>query len=279
MLDAVAFAAERLLLTPDWRGAADEVLERLGIAAGASRALIIQNHPGEDGRLLGSMRAEWCAPGIEHQWSNPFLTDAPWDELPRWVSEHAAGQPVIGLVTDLPPDERAEFDGQGVLSVAEYPVFSQDEWWGAIGLDDCLEARTWGEAELQALRATATLLGAAITRQAVEDERRRAVERWGNVVGLIPAVTYSDEIDPAGEVRMGFVSPQIEEMLGYPPERFLNDAGFWFGLMHPEDRQRLNDEDAFATDDPDPFDQEYRMRARGRYVSLGARHVDGGLRP
>ena len=267
MLDAVAFAAERLLLTPDWRGAADEVLERLGIAAGASRALIIQNHTDERGRLLGSMRAEWCAPGIEHQWSNPFLTDAPWDELPRWVSEHSAGQPIISLVSDLPPEERAEFDEQGVLSVAEHPVFSQDEWWGAIGLDDCLEARTWGEAELQALRATATLLGAAITRQAVEDERRRAVERWGNVVGLIPAVTYSDEIDPGGEVRMGFVSPQIEEMLGYPPERFLDDAGFWFSLMHPDDRQRLNDEDAFATDDPDPFDQEYRMR-----------HADGSYR-
>ena len=267
MLDAVAFAAERLLLTPDWRGAADEVLERLGIAAGASRALIIQNHTDERGRLLGSMRAEWCAPGIEHQWSNPFLTDAPWDELPRWVSEHSAGQPIISLVSDLPPEERAEFDEQGVLSVAEHPVFSQDEWWGAIGLDDCLEARTWGEAELQALRATATLLGAAITRQAVEDERRRAVERWGNVVGLIPAVTYSDEIDPGGEVRMGFVSPQIEEMLGYPPERFLDDAGFWFSLMHPDDRQRLNDEDAFATNDPDPFDQEYRMR-----------HADGSYR-
>ena len=140
-------------------------------------------------------------------------------------------------------------------------------WWGAIGLDDCLEARAWGEAELQALRATATLLGAAITRQAVEEERRRAEDRWGHVVRLIPAVTYSDEIGADGEVRMGFVSPQIEQVLGYPPERFLEDPDFWFGLMHPEDRQRLTDAGAFSTDDLEPFDQEYRMR-----------HADGSYR-
>ena len=37
VLEAVADAAERLLLAADWRDAADEVLERMGLAAGASR--------------------------------------------------------------------------------------------------------------------------------------------------------------------------------------------------------------------------------------------------
>lgn len=267
MLEAVAFAAERLLLTPDWRDAAEEVLARIGIAAGASRALIIRNHVDPDDRLLGSMQADWCAPGIEHLWGNPFLTDAPWDALPRWTASHAAGEPIIGVIASFPVQERAEFDKLSVLSIAEQPVFARGVWWGAISLDDCLEARTWGDAELQALRATATLLGAAITRQAVEEERRRAEDRWGHVVRLIPAVTYSDEITATGKVQMGFVSPQIERVLGYPPERFLEDPEFWFGLMHPEDRQRLTDAGAFSTDDLEPFDQEYRMR-----------HADGSYR-
>ena len=39
----------------------------------------------------------------------------------------------------------------------------------------------------------------------------------GPVVELIPAVTYSDELDSDNIVRMGFVSPQIEQILGFPP--------------------------------------------------------------
>ena len=32
------------------------------------------------------------------------------------------------------------------------------------------------------------------------------------------------------------VSPQIEEILGYTPDRFLSDPGFWIGTVHPNDR-------------------------------------------
>jgi PAS domain S-box-containing protein len=267
ILEAVAFAAERLLLIPDWREAAEEVLSRIGEASGVSRAYIIENHFDEDERLLGSLRAEWCAPGIGSQWGDPYLTQAPWDELPRWQQAHTAGEPMITRIADLPSDERREFDQQGIVTIAEHPVFCEGRWWGAIGFDDCVSEREWSDAELQALRATATLLGAAVTRQAAEDRRRRAEERWGQVVELIPAVTYSDVVDSDNLVRMGFVSPQVEELLGFPPERFLNDVGFWFSLIHPEDEARLQAAGAFDAADTEPFDQEYRMR-----------HADGSYR-
>ena len=276
ILEAVAFAAERLLLTPDWRDAADEVLARIGAAADVSRAYIIENHFDDEEELLGSVRFEWCAPGVDSQKDNAFLNDAPWRDLPRWAAWHAAGEPVVSAVADLPAEERPEFEAQGTLSIAEHPVFTRDWWWGAIGFDDCEEARTWGPAEEQALRATATLLGAAITRQRVDEQRRRAEDRWGHVVELIPAVTYSDELDSDNIVRMGFVSPQIEQILGFPPERFLEDARFWFSLMHPDDRARLEAAGAFNAEDTEPFDEEYRMRAADgtyRWVHDGSQAI------
>ena len=70
--------------------------------------------------------------------------------------------------------------------------------------------------------------------------------------------------DPA---RLGFVSPQIESLLGYPRERFFDDPDFWFQIIHPEDAERI---DAAATATGrrhEPFDEEYRMRAAdGRWV-------------
>ena len=42
VLEAVTFAAERLLLAPDWHDAIEEVLARFGIAAGVSRATVVR---------------------------------------------------------------------------------------------------------------------------------------------------------------------------------------------------------------------------------------------
>ena len=114
VLEAVAFAAERLLLAGDWREAADEVLERMGLAAGVSRAYVIENHAGDDGRLLGTMRHEWCAPGITSQLGDPFLDAAPWDEgFERWAALHGRGEPIVAHVAELPDHERSEFEAQG----------------------------------------------------------------------------------------------------------------------------------------------------------------------
>jgi hypothetical protein len=73
ILEAVAFAAEQLLLSPDWLDAADEVLARLGIAADVSRAYIMRNVVIERRDCMEQL-AEWCAPGISSQFANPSLT-------------------------------------------------------------------------------------------------------------------------------------------------------------------------------------------------------------
>lgn len=283
IVEAMAFTAERLLLSSEWRDVADEVLARIGEATGVSRTYIIENHVEDDDRLLGSLRAEWCAPGIDRQSANPFPTASPWADLPRMRQAYERGQPMVALVADLPPEERLRFEQQTIVSIAEQPVSCEGRWWGVIGFEDRKSERVWSDAEVQALRAVSTMLGAAVTRRAAEDERRRAEERWGQVVDLIPAVTYSDVVGSDNIVRMGFVSPQIERLLGYPPERFLDDEEFWFGLMHPDDEARLREAGAFDAADTDPFDQEYRMRhADGSYrwvhdTSTAVFHPDGSL--
>jgi PAS domain S-box-containing protein len=64
---------------------------------------------------------------------------------------------------------------------------------------------------------------------------------------------------------MFYVSPQIEEILGHPTERWL-EAGFWASVMDPDD---LRGEREARRDDPTtaPYRSEYRMRAAdGRVV-------------
>ena len=264
ILEAVAFAAERLLLTRDWRDAAGDVLERLGAAAAVSRAYVLENGADALGVDRVTQRAEWCAPGIASQRDNPTLNAGPWADFGfhRWPELMRAGDIVVGAVAALPESERAELRLQDIESICVVPISVAGSWWGCIGFDECLDAtRTWTSDEVEALRAAASVLGAAIERQGADVRRRETERRYRAFVETIPAVTYTDVPNDRGTTDMGFVSPQIEQLLGVPPERFLADPDLWFSLMHPEDLARLRAAGAFDSSDPSSFDEEYRMRA------------------
>jgi PAS domain S-box-containing protein len=265
ILEAVAFAAERFLRASDWLEAAQDVLARLGAAAGAGRAYVVRADRDERGAVQGSTwEAEWCAPGIAPLLHDSITASAPW--FPRWRDLLAAGQAVQGDVEEFPDDERRVLSSHGVVSVLALPVLVHDRWWGSIGLDDERPGRGWHGPALDALRTAAQLLSAAIERQQHDERLRDAEERYRKLVERIPAVTYTDVPDD-GVVRMGFVSPQIQDVLGYPPEAFVDDPGLWKRLIHPDDRAHLEAIDAFDINDTAPFDHEYRMLAAdGREV-------------
>jgi PAS domain S-box-containing protein len=107
-----------------------------------------------------------------------------------------------------------------------------------------------------------------VTERVETEERLREAEaRFRAMVERIPAVTYTDHVGPDGITVMGFVSPQIEDILGYAPERFLERGELWFEVMHPDDLARLRAIDAFNNSDLEPFEHEYRMRhTDGRWV-------------
>jgi len=86
------------------------------------------------------------------------------------------------------------------------------------------------------------------------DDYRRLVER-------LPAIVYSCELGEHGRWR--YVSPQIEEILGYSPEEWMADPGLWARCLHPEDRERaLGQESHKAVADGGAPPVDYRMITR-----------------
>ena len=285
VLGAVAFSAQQLLLAPDLDAAMDEVLVHLGTAARVSRAYLIQIDPGEEGEFFATQRAEWCDTGVSSQFENPILrgVDLHASGFGRWIQLMLERETVSGVVADLPAVERPELEAQDIVSIAAVPVFVEGSWWGFIGFDDCFQERIWTDQELDPLRAVAGIVGAAVQREKAEHRLREAEERYRTMVELIPAVTYTDFVSPYGNTVMGFVSPQMRDVLGVEPQRFLDDPKYWFELIHPDDLARLRAINAFDNTDVTPFDHEYRMRhADGHWVwvhdtSTAVFHPDGKL--
>ncbi len=176
ILQAVSLAAEKFLRLEAWEQSVPDVLAQIGQAAEVSRVYIFERHFREDGVTLVSQRYEWVAPGIEPQTGNSALQNFPYCSagFARWDDEFLNHRPIFGRVDDLPDSEQALLASQGILSIAVMPIFFEESLWGFIGFDDCVRARAWSIAELEALRTAADIFGAALARsRAVAALRQR----------------------------------------------------------------------------------------------------------
>lgn len=87
-------------------------------------------------------------------------------------------------------------------------------------------------------------------------------ERYRNLVHNLPVCAY--EADPRRQARRRFLSPQVEQLLGYTLEEWEADPDLWVKTVHDDDRSRvLRDEErhvvmAVGT----PWVSEYRLVSR-----------------
>src|ERR687898_533258 len=86
------------------------------------------------------------------------------------------------------------------------------------------------------------------------------------LIEQLPVIVYTAELGEQGCWR--YVSPQVEEILGYRPEEFVCNPGLWASLLHPEDRERalaVETEDHLGNRETTPI--EYRMYTRDGAVA------------
>jgi PAS domain S-box-containing protein len=89
--------------------------------------------------------------------------------------------------------------------------------------------------------------------------------RYRVLVEQIPAVVFMAFLD--GGVSEAYVSPHIEEMLGFSQEEWLDDPIRWYQQIHPEDKNRWSAEAAQLMISGSTLKSMYRVLARdGRVV-------------
>jgi len=106
------------------------------------------------------------------------------------------------------------------------------------------------------------------------EEARRATEaglrdflqaKYRALVEKLPAIVYEAEFGEDG--AWTYVSPQIEEMLGFSPDRWMAEPDLWWRRLHPDDRSRVLADEARSRRTGEALRSEYRMVAGdGRVV-------------
>jgi PAS domain S-box-containing protein len=112
---------------------------------------------------------------------------------------------------------------------------------------------------LELSRAPRTSTGLSV------EERLRAAElRLRALVEQIPAVTFMAVLgEGTNEV---YVSPHIEQLLGYSQEEWLADPFLWYRRLHMPDRELWNNEFARGCRNGGPFRAECRFVARDGHL-------------
>ena len=72
-----------------------------------------------------------------------------------------------------------------------------------------------------------------LERQAAEAARQDNENRLQFLLTNTPVIIYS--LHNAENYPTRFISANVREVLGHPPEAFMEDIGFWFAHLHPED--------------------------------------------
>ena len=120
----------------------------------------------------------------------------------------------------------------------------------------------------EAARTTDATSGAAIwvgvlldvtEHRETESALRDVLERYRTLVERVPAVIY--RAAPDDNRRVLFVNEQVEQLLGYTREEWLDQPDIWMELLHPEDREPTLAEMDRCNESGDPFDREYRLIA------------------
>ena len=267
VLGAVAFSSERLLRGEgDTASRLQEVLAHLGAAAGADRAYLFQNVRDPQGRLWMDLRAEWDAAGIE-----PVFED-PDNHLHPYAPAFTRRIDLL-LARRRARRARARHARVGASGARARRACARScrcrsscatSGGATSGFDDCTDERVWTDVEIDALRAVAGSLGVLFDRELAERTQELEEERYRSMVEHGPAVSYIDATDEQASTI--FISPQIEDLLGYSPKEWVEDRRLWPRLLHPDDRARALAENERHNETGEPFRMEYRMFHRDGHI-------------
>ena len=169
------------------------------------------------------------------------------------------------LFFDKPPYSGADAIKKIQLALGEGPqVF---EW---LAKKKCGET-FWVEVSLQVSQIGGEGQVLAVVRditkrKQVEQSLRERERQYRTLVEQIPAIVYIDDVSSG--VRSIYVSPQVETILGFTPEQWLQKSpDIWYSLVQANDIEIVDAKYIRCAQSGEPFEAEYRMRsADGRLL-------------
>ena len=124
-----------------------------------------------------------------------------------------------------------------IKSLLILPIHIEDEFTGFIGFDDCSKEKKWSEDEIKILQTLATNISSALKRNKNETILYESEEKFRLLADNIPGTVYLSNIDDKWSKI--YINDEIENLTGYNKSEFLEKKIHYVDLLHPEDKERV----------------------------------------
>lgn len=264
MQRVISLAAAALMAAPLGRTgeAIEAALAHSGEQLGADRAYLYTFS--KDGSRVNGAHV-WCAPGIE-----PLPRPVPHSSLDPipWMRERCMGEQVLQIpdVNAMPPEAASDqvlLRHARIRSLIVFPLQRESRSFGFLAYSVQGQRRDWITEEVDLLKVLSDVIASALARQWADAALRKSESRLNFLVSSSPVTIYTCE--PRPPFAPMYVSPNVEQLMGFAPAAFTGDADFVVSLVHPEDLWLVTRERPLVLEQGSHL-QEYRLRmSDGQY--------------
>lgn len=187
------------------------------------------------------------------------------EELFGWKADEVLGQPMDRVIVPeryraahLAGLTRYRLTGRGPLLDTRSSVTALHRDGHEVPVEISITALT----EADGVTFVGFLRDLSAERQ-LEEALKDAEARYAGVIGNLPGIAYVHRVG-GGAI---YVSPKVDEILGYSVEEWHASDGMWAELLHPDDRDRVLAQRSHGEAAEGSFSTIYRLNARdGRAV-------------
>ena len=274
VLEAISRAATVLLAASDWRPEMPDVVARLGEASGTHGLHLFEAVTNAAGEACAKNRFHWSHPRVIKNRPRPLHRDMPLQAFGfgGWEQQLREGAVVAAETSTLSVEEQSFLSGEAVHSVLAVPVFAGDLWWGFLRFDRLSPSAPWADVEIEALRAAAGIIGAAVHRGRSAHILRASETRFATAFHTSPDAIVITRVSDGVvlEVNKGFgglTGYSRGDVIGRP----VTDLGLW----SERSWERMVMRELLKHSEVRDFESAFRTRdGATRFGSLSARLME-----
>jgi diguanylate cyclase (GGDEF)-like protein/PAS domain S-box-containing protein len=143
------------------------------------------------------------------------------------------------------------------------PMLAGEALLGVLCLNRVRQRRPFTPGQIHALEVFANAAATALGTARLYQQLRVSEARYRRVLENVDEIVYMVEMrspDPFTGGPVMFVSPQVQNLIGYTAEEFTHDPALWSQLIHPDDRAAVEAQTQQLYAERRAATREYRLR-------------------
>lgn len=264
ILLGITKANNHLLKNTSINEALNLCIAEIGKSQNIDRCYIFKNET-EDNELKIYYNYEWCNDGVVSYLGSPDLNGISYEAIPGIYNTLIKDVPLYGLVKESDNEFFVQaMEMQGIKSYLFTPIFSDNEFWGWIGYDDCKTEKKWFDEEVYALHTVAKNIGIRLNQEQTNTKLALHLEHFdfylkGSEQGMWELDIHTNKV---------VFSYNWAGMIGYNLDEIEQTFNFWKKNVHPDDVKQIERNlKEYINGKTDSFVGIHRMKhKKGHYV-------------